>query len=304
MLLNLLSIMFANNVKYFFEDKSRRIFSLAFLLSLLSHLILLFFIKHYDLIKIDLTDEEDKLLEDLTIIFPENKPKHVVENINENNEIPEQSDLLSDYNSRARNRELLANRLNQPSSDGNLAFGDLTRKNILSSLYKNAPQKKFSMDALQGDQGVFQSQKGSYQETINKTPSAAAEQQSTGNIWEQKKFSADQLGNISLSTYAWEWAPYINSLKNKLHQVWLTPPAYHMLGIIYGQTKLVFVISKNGELLDYKVLEHQGHESLKIASVNAIKSCFPFKSLPANFPEETLTITALLIYPNLREERN
>ena len=74
--------------------------------------------------------------------------------------------------------------------------------------------------------------------------------------------------------------------------------------LIYGYTKIRFSISKNGQLLNYEVLEHRGHESLQVSSENAIKSSFPFKPLPQNFPEETLTITANLIYPNLRERRN
>jgi outer membrane biosynthesis protein TonB len=127
------------------------------------------------------------------------------------------------------------------------------------------------------------------------------EQESTNNIYEQKIFSADQLGDLTLSTYSWEWAPYINALKRKLHQVWFTPPAYYQLGLIHGYTTIRFSISKSGDLIEYAVLEHKGHESLEQSSINAIKSSFPFKSLPARFPDEKLTITARLIYPNLRE---
>ena len=38
---------------------------------------------------IDLSPEETDLPEEVTVVFPENKPKSVVENINTNNEIPE-----------------------------------------------------------------------------------------------------------------------------------------------------------------------------------------------------------------------
>jgi len=104
-----------------------------------------------------------------------------------------------------------------------------------------------------------------------------------------------------LSTYDWKWAPYINSMKQKLYQVWQTPPAYHKLGRIYGSTKIIFEISKQGDLLNIEILEHKGHESLRESSIKAIESIFPFKPLPANFPDPSLKITAMLIYPNLRE---
>jgi outer membrane biosynthesis protein TonB len=61
-----------------------------------------------------------------------------------------------------------------------------------------------------------------------------------------------------------------------------------------------FSISKEGDLIGYKVHEHSGHESLEVSSVNAINASFPFKPLPNNFPDEMLTVTARLIYPNLR----
>ena len=108
------------------------------------------------------------------------------------------------------------------------------------------------------------------------------------------------MGDITLSTYAWEWAPYINALKQKLYTVWFTPPAYNRLGLIYGQTVIEFSISRDGKLIYYKVLSHQGHESLEKSSVNAITAVFPFKKLPDNFPEDNLTITARLIYPKLK----
>ena len=71
-----------------------------------------------------------------------------------------------------------------------------------------------------------------------------------------------------------------------------------------GFTIIQFSISKEGQLIEYEVLKHEGHESLEQSSVNAIKSSFPFKPLPVNFPDDNLTIVARLIYPNLRERAN
>jgi TonB family protein len=120
---------------------------------------------------------------------------------------------------------------------------------------------------------------------------------------QQKKFSVEDIGAITLSTYQWEWAPYINAMKNKLNRVWYAPTAYYKLGLIHGYTIIRYTIDRSGNITNMEVLNHNGHSSLENSSVSAIKALFPFLPLPENFPEETLTITVKLIYPNLRARR-
>ena len=288
-------------------DKDKRIYVIAFVLSAILHILFLIFFK-FDLLLFDLVDDVERIPDDVTVIFPENKPaeipRQIVENINENEEIPTESDLLSDRNSRAANPEISDLTANQPRSEGNIPIPNLTNPNMTTSPSQFLPAKRFSKDALRKseyankDENFFKLKN----EDITKSmQSAAVNQQTTNNIYSQKKFSADQLGNITLSTYSWEWAPYINALKRKLHSVWFAPVAYYRLGLIHGYTDIRFTISRDGKILDYEVLAHNGHESLEQSSVNAINSVFPFKSLPVSFPEPTLIITARLIYPNLRE---
>jgi outer membrane biosynthesis protein TonB len=286
-------------LKYSGIEKEKRIYVISFLISLLLHAIfVIIFIK--DIVIVDLTPEDKDLPEEVTVLFPENKPKSIVENINENSEIPEESDYLSNFNSQARTEQMLQELGNQPMSDGNIPFANLSRPNIQEQLQQQLQTKKFTKDALLGKRttdfqnNVYENESQRVQENIQ------ANQSTTNNIYDQKQFSTDQMGDISLSTYAWEWAPYINALKRKLYTVWFTPPAYHRLGLIDGQTVIEFSISREGELLYYKVLKHEGHESLEKSSVNAITAVFPFKKLPDNFPEDNLTITARLIYPKLK----
>lgn len=282
--------------KYQTLDREKRIYFWTILLSLIIHATFLLFFTQ-DAFVIDLTPEDKDLPEEVTVVFPENKPKTIVENINSNSEVPEETDLLSDFNSMARSRQLLENIRNQPMSQGNTPFPNLTKPNLQSQLKKQFQTKKFTKNALIGKQAsddVLKNQKGKNQQ------SAQASQSSTNNMYDQKNFSSDQVGDLSLSTYAWEWAPYINALKQKLYSVWFTPAAYHRLGLIHGYTVIEFSIAKDGNLIGYKVHEHNGHESLEVSSVNAINASFPFKALPNNFPDKMLTITARLIYPNLR----
>ena len=288
------------NIKSF--DREKQLYLFAFILSLLFHILFLVIFKS-DLFVIDLTSDKEEIKDDITVLFPENKPRQIVENTNENNEVPDYSDLLSDLNSKARNQTILGEPFSQPFSEGNIAFPNLTNPDLSPVLSKSIPGKKFSKEALINDNNEKESNNldlGQNQPLRNAIESLQS-QQTTNNIYNQNKFSVDQLGDISLSTYAWEWAPYINALKRKLTQVWFAPAAYNRLGLIYGYTVIQFSITKDGNLMGYTVLEHKGHESLEQSSVNAIKSTFPFKPLPDHFPDDYLTITARLIYPNLRE---
>ena len=72
--------------KYDQISKNDRIFIVALILSLLVHIIVLFLLNRFEMIKIDLSSEKEEMFEDLTIILPEEKPKMIVENINENND--------------------------------------------------------------------------------------------------------------------------------------------------------------------------------------------------------------------------
>ena len=70
-------------LKYNSLEREKRIYVISFLLSLLLHVVfVLIFIK--DIVLVDLTPEESDLPDKVTVLFPENKPKSIVENINEN----------------------------------------------------------------------------------------------------------------------------------------------------------------------------------------------------------------------------
>jgi outer membrane biosynthesis protein TonB len=126
----------------------------------------------------------------------------------------------------------------------------------------------------------------------------------TKNVLDQNDYSAIQAGEITLSTYRWEWAGYINRMKTKLYEVWRTPPAYYMLGMIYGNTMIRVTINREGNMLNSTVLEHKGHQSLQESSENAVENMFPLPRLPVNFPDDSLVITLNLIYPNLKPRSN
>jgi hypothetical protein len=282
----------------------------AILLSILFHLLLIWLIDQKSWLTLSMPVSKKTEPEELTFIFPENKPQlkpdalkqfEVVDNMNADNQRPEQSDLLSDRDSRAHNPELTQRHSQSViRSEGNSPLRELSGQSR-SGTFRASPAKKFSAKALTGESSEAAR---SFAESDNEA-SEFSEAQSEGRnqAFNQKNFSVEEVGALSLSTYKWEWAPYINAMKSKLYRVWFAPAAYYELGLIHGVTIIRYTIGRGGHLVEWETLNHDGHESLKISSEEAIKALFPFLPLPENFPDETLTITAKLIYPDLRAGR-
>jgi outer membrane biosynthesis protein TonB len=98
------------------------------------------------------------------------------------------------------------------------------------------------------------------------------------------------IGNITLNTTAWEFAPYILDLKRRIRQKWIPPVAFYALGAIHGYTWVRFRIHPDGRMEGLAVEETEGHDSLHRSSVNAVKGAAPFRPLPKDFPEDFLEI--------------
>ncbi len=108
------------------------------------------------------------------------------------------------------------------------------------------------------------------------------------------------LGDFSLNTYAWDFAPYMLRLKRKIDRNIFPPTAFTRLGLIGGTTFLRFRINKNGKMEALDLLDYRGHQSLMKTSVNAVNMSAPFEKLPEDFPEEYLEITAKFEYVNIK----
>lgn len=119
--------------------------------------------------------------------------------------------------------------------------------------------------------------------------------------YRQVTFSAEELGGVTLSTYAWDFAPYVLDMKRKIRQNIYPPPAFTRLGIISGETVLRFRVLPDGQMTNLEVLGYTGHPSLKETSVVAVMNAAPFKPLPKGFPEEYLELTWTFIYSVTRQ---
>lgn len=103
-------------------------------------------------------------------------------------------------------------------------------------------------------------------------------------------------GDISLNTVAWDYAPWLQRFSRDLQRRWLAPYGYY-LGAIHGYTLVELEITHGGDLIRMDILEEQGHEALKNASVAALRGAMPYQPLPDHFPLDTLILRVKLIYP-------
>jgi hypothetical protein len=140
--------------------------------------------------------------------------------------------------------------------------------------------------------------------TLIPVPEEEAFRGSTGNsATDQPEMTrpggnAGFLGDVSLNTVAWEYAPWLQRFGMQLRERWYAPPAY-IYGVLRGGgwALIEVEITRSGKLLRLDLLDEQGHPSLTHAAQSALRSMAPIEPLPADFPEPTLILRIRMIYP-------
>ncbi len=126
---------------------------------------------------------------------------------------------------------------------------------------------------------------------IQQSPSRAPSLPEQNPDFKHEESARASVGGISINTTAWDFAPYLLDLKQRIKQHWIPPLAFTALGAIHGYTKINFRIYPDGSMTDLAVIESDGHDALHRSSMNAIKGAAPFRPLPDDFPEDYLDIT-------------
>ncbi len=118
--------------------------------------------------------------------------------------------------------------------------------------------------------------------------------------WNNQESSADNLGGISLSSYNWNYAPYIMYLKRKVQEKIYPPSAFYSVSGMKSEVVVNMVVHRDGTIEEPQLVANDGHESFISTSVNALKAASPYKPLPDDFPEDRLVITWTFGYQNYR----
>ena len=146
-------------------------------------------------------------------------------------------------------------------------------------------QNKFSREMLLGGSSGRAGDRPEFSDDVN---------------WDNRKFSADELGGVSLSTYSWDFAPYVTYMKRRLRDHIYPPPAFMQMGAISGEVVIRFKVYADGSTRDIEIVGYKGHQALVETSLNAVKASSPFRPLPERFPDEFLGLTWTFIYSILR----
>ncbi|MBK7670856.1 MAG: hypothetical protein IPJ24_05620 [bacterium] len=105
-----------------------------------------------------------------------------------------------------------------------------------------------------------------------------------------------RVGDFSLNTWEWNYAPWMQAFGNTLMRNWVVPEG-RKLGLIWGKTVMRVIVEKNGQVSLAEILETDGHSSLHNASRAALLSSSPFAPLPSHFPLAHLEIRLTMSYP-------
>ncbi len=296
--------------------KERKIFIIALVLSVLLHVVGLIILNKQYLFG-STAIEKAATPEPLELVFeqPKTQPEkqipqkfyELVENPNATGKNPQASDMLSSQSSLSQapviqpgqlravpGSDVEKNRQSQSQPQDRTQESEQKQDASESGLLAYRSSPAFNRSALTG-----QEQQKSQQA---KPEDQMEEEQQVGETSQRPDgFNADLVGDFALSTYSWNWAPYMLAFKRKIYRVWFPPPAYSELGLIHGYTIVRFTITRAGDMRHFEVLRQVGHQSLEQSSVNAIHAMFPFLALPKEFPDDSLNITIKMIYPDLRQ---
>ncbi|NOZ62301.1 MAG: energy transducer TonB [Calditrichaeota bacterium] len=293
---------------YFIQKETfqKHLLKISILISLLIHFLFLLLYRPIsqwqlfpiaELLKQDKPNEVEKRIEFELVETPEDARSETP---------PENTNLVSDKNSRARNQQQRADLpVGAPYARGDMnvhelpTFASMARPASpanQSAQQQNEAEKQQQADLKDG----FTFEKFSRQQLIKRDArkqfSMAQTQSANRPTYNNQKFRAEDLGGLTFNTYAWNFAPYMLGMKRKVERNIFPPPAFTRMGLISGETILRFKVLPGGEVKDVEVLQYKGHKSLKETSVQAILNSSPFKPLPADFPENYLEVTAKFSY--------
>ena len=216
---------------------------------------------------------------------------------NRDDALPEETSLLAERDNISRDQQTA------PLPESHLPFSDgISRaKNIEASAPGRPRSETQSTDRTQETtDSPF-----SFVDVLQKNPEEARKERERAVLggelpqsridMDNSKTRALERGGLQLSTYAWNFAPYMKYLKRHIDRH-IYPPRAFELGMIDGMTRVKFRIWRDGRLEGPELIDYKGHDLLRDTSLKAVELSAPFRALPPDFPDEYLDITGTFEY--------
>lgn len=293
-------------LKFLGSEKNR--LGIAIVLSVLIHLLLLILIE-YDVIDlhtarpiIPLVEDENRMVFEIV----ESNPDYVIESPMED------AELASDKNTIASDiTPETAIVSNIPFTDGIAESKELpvpeSQPNEIMQKTSLAPRERFDTSRLleRPENKKVENQEQQEQQDQKEQQEQKESEKIQAVLSDNQDANANDLGGFSLSTYAWDFAPYMLELKRRIGRNIHPPKAFTDFGMISGSYVIQFVITRQGELQSVNVIDvnennqfskNSSSSPLLQTSLNAIQFSKPYKPLPNDFPDDLLIITGTFNY--------
>ncbi len=210
---------------------------------------------------------------------------------------PEETSLLAERDNISRDQQTAP----LPESHTPFSEGISRAKNIATLAQGKSRSETQSTDrASETSDNPF-----SFVEILQKNPDEARKERERAVLGgelpqpridlDNRKTRAFERGGLQLSTYAWDYAPYMKYLQRHIDRH-IYPPRAFELGIIDGTTQVKFRIWRDGRLEGPELIDYKGHGLLRDTSLKAVELSAPFKALPPDFPDEYLDIVGTFEY--------
>ena len=284
------------------ERRNRRVWIFAILLALLLHLAAAWVARAFRVLDpSSLTPEEPELIQ---VVFSPERPQWFTELPEDRaDEPPQDADLLSNVDSRARDRASGGDE-NMPRLEGRseapqVRMDDGEPEPVLAPETETEDTPEPTTVPRTSILGTI-----GREQITRSPPRSSPKPPGISDIFQEEmsreKGNAVLSGDISLSTTEWEFAPWVKSFRRAVIRRWRAPSAYYM-GLIDGWTEIELEVLRDGTVRRIDVVgQDVGHRSLTTAAVFALEGAAPYRALPSHFPDESLVVQIRFAYPRLR----
>ena len=111
----------------------------------------------------------------------------------------------------------------------------------------------------------------------------------------EEKEELDDDEPISLDTKEAKYASYFGRIKHQIQRVWVYP-SQGIKRTLSGELTLKFEISKDGNLLNLRLINSSGSNILDANAVKAVRGAAPYYPFPITITKKRLSILATFVY--------